>query len=641
MQTLWQDLRYGARTLLKKPGFTLIAVVTLALGIGANTMIFSVVNAVLLRPLPYAESDRLMWVTESGPDYIGDPIPGPDFLEWRERSATLTAIAAYSDENLNLTGVGEPERLLCGKVTADFFALLGVAPLMGRAFLPAEDSPGGERVVIMSHSLWRRRFGADASALGRQLALNGESYTVIGVLPPDFRFHQPFELWLPLALDPVSERQGERVHLLDVMARLKPGVSSEQAESELETSLRRMEQEQPRRVTPKGARVNLMPLQKRIVGEVRLAMLVLLGAVGFVLLIACANVANLMLARAVERRREMAVRAALGASRWRLIRQLLVESLLLALTGGALGALLALWGVDLLIKLNPGGPAGLTSEVARVARIAVDTTTLSFTLAASVLTGLLFGLAPALTASGVDLIESLKDGANSASPRALLRRFLVVGELALALTLLVGAGLLVKSFLRLRAVETGFNPQNLLTLRLSLPLDIYREGHQRTAFFQQLLARIERLPGARSAGVINHPPLVGSSLVGSVLVAGAPASDRMQMVPIGAASPDYFRTMGIPLLTGRVFNDSDVQGAPPVAVISQSLARQSFPGHDPLGKQLHGPTSLKPLTVVGVVGDVRRQGLANAPAPEMYLPYQQASAASMTLMVRADGDPTN
>jgi putative ABC transport system permease protein len=638
MNALWQDMRYGARTLLKKPGFTSIAVTTLALGIGANTMIFSVVNAVLLRPLPYAESDRLMWVTESGPDYIGDPIPGPDFLDWSERSHSLTGIAAYTDESLNLTGAGDPDRLLCGKVTADFFALLGVAPLLGRAFLPVEDSPGGARVVMMSYGLWQRRFGADPSVLGNQLALNGESYTVIGVLPPAFRFHQPFELWLPLALDPASERKGERVHLLDVIARLKPGVSAEQAEAEMETLLRQSEQAQPRRVTMSGARVNFTPLQKRIVGEVRLAMLVLLGAVGFVLLIACANVANLLLARAIERRREMAVRAALGASRWRLIRQLLVESLLLALAGGALGTLLALWGVDLLVKLSP---SGLTGEVARVARIAVDNTALGFTLAASILTGLLFGLAPALAASGVDLIESLKDGARRAAPRALLRRLLVVGELALALTLLVGAGLLVKSFLRLRAVETGFNPQNLLAMRISLPLNVYREGHQRTAYFQQLLARIEQLPGAHSAGIINHPPLVGEAMIAVVSAAGAPAAERKQMIPIGVASADYFRTMGIPLLAGRVFSDSDIEGAPPVTVISQSLARRSFPGQDPLGKQLRGPMSLKPLTVVGVVGDVRRQGLAEAPAAEIYLPYQQARAASMTLMIRADRDPIN
>jgi len=627
IEGIWQDVRYGLRSLAKNPGFTAVAVLALALGIGANSAIFSVVNAILLRPLPYKDPDRLVmvWEDRSKNGYPRDTPAAGNFHDWREQNQVFEGMAAVANQSFNLTGSGEPERVDGRRVSANLFQLLGVEPLHGRRFLPEEDQPGAGRVVVLSHGLWQRRFGSDPQVLGSQLTLDGESHTVVGVMPADFRFPSPEDqMWVPIAFNS-QEAANRGRHFLQVYARLKPGVGLEQARAEMDTIAARLQQQYPNSNTNVGAAV--VPLHEQLVGDIRPALLLLLGAVGFVLLVACANVANLLLARAAARQKEIALRLALGASRARLLRQFLTESLLLALLGGASGLLLALWGVNLLRSFIP-------ESVSQASTVSVDSSVLAFTLLVSVLTGLVFGLAPASQTSGFNLNETLKEGGrDSAAGRrgGRVRSLLVVAEVAVSLVLLIGAGLLINSFLRLRGVDPGFRTDNLLTMKVVLPKTKYPDHARRSAFYTELLGRVAALPGVNSAAVTTNLPLTfkGNSMGVSIEGRPDPGPGQRPSVVTRVVSPDYFRTMGIGLLQGRQFGRDDRADTTSVAVVSETLARRFWPGEDPLGKRLTpGPaTSTNPddwITVVGVARDVRQFELDADPKPQMYLSYEQA-----------------
>jgi putative ABC transport system permease protein len=631
----WKDLRYGARMLVKNPGFTVVAVITLALGIGANTAIFSVVNAVLLRPLDYEDPDRLVIILENNwqKGWTRFTVAPGNFAEWREQNQVFEQMAAFTGSSFTLVGEGDPEQLQGTRVSANLFALLGVKPALGRDFLPEEDRPGGERVVIVSHGLWQRRFGADPGLVGKPLTLNGHSYTVVGVMPAGFRFpNSRTELWVPVAFS-AADLGNRGGHYLTVSARLKPGVTLEQAQTEMNAIAARLQEQFPQTNAAWGARVAL--LVEEVVGDVRPSLLALVCAVAFVLLIACANVANLLLARAAARRREVAIRAALGASRARLLRQLLTESVLLSLLGGALGMLLAARGVDALVSLGP-------ANIPRLSQVVMDSRVLGFAFLISLATGIIFGLAPALQASQTDMNESLKEGGRSSSTGAgsqRLRRLLVVAEVALSLVLLVGAGLMIKSFVRLSEVETGFDSQNMLTAQINLPQSRYDDGQQQAAFFRQVLERIEALPGVESVGAVLPLPFTGDSLF-SFIVEGHPTDD-VPSANYYAVSPDYFGAMGIPLLKGRFFTEADRAESPRVAIINETMARRYFPDEDPIGKRMNitnGPPALR--EIVGVVGDVKQYGLDTQSPAQMYEPYLQRPWPGMTLVVRAASEPT-
>ena len=640
MDSFLKDIRYGIRSLLKHPGFTAVAVITLALGIGANTAIFSVVNALLLRPMPYRNPDQLVWVGEISPQEKRELIPGAHFLEWSEQSQTLEKLAVYSQDNLTLTGSGEPERFDCGKVSAGFFSLLGVQPLLGRDFRTAEDQPGGDRVVVFSHNLWQRRFSADENIVGRSVTLNDQSYTVAGVLPPDFRFFEPFDLWIPLALDPQQERGNQQITILSAIARLKPGIASNQAQAELETIRLRFESNKQANTPLFGGQVRLVSLHEKLVGNTRRLLLILLGAVGLILLIACANVANLLLSRAVARQKDLAIRAGLGAGRLRLMRQMLTESLLLALGGGALGLLLAFWIAAGLVALAATDTFG---DISHLASISIDFRVLGFTLLASIVTGTLFGLVPAFQLSKPNLNDLLKEGwRGSGFHRSRLRHVLMVTEVALAIMLLVGAGLLIRSFINLMEVNPGYKPKSLLTMRISLPPLRYEQGSRRGAFYREVLQRVSSLPGVESAGAINHLPLSSFSFGGWLRVPGRPQvnTNDQPATPIGVVSPDYFRVMGISLRAGRAFTDRDNTESPRVVILSEALARQLFPNEDALGKQVWVPGRGKDTpTVIGIAGDVRHEGLDQGVTPQVYVPYLQQPPGTMTMVIHTTTDP--
>ncbi len=638
MQTLWQDLRYGLRMLIKHPGFAAVAVSALALGIGANTAIFSVVNAVLLRPLPYRNPERLVMVWEDhrgrgGPER--EWLSPADWQDWREQNQVFERIAAMLDWGPTLTGQAEPESLVGAAVSHDMFAALGSEPTLGRSFRPEEDRAGAERVVVLSHGLWQRRFGSDPRIIGQALMLSGDSYTVVGVMPAGFKFPviANAELWRTLrpALNPGCQRG---CVVLRAIARLKPEATLERARTEMTAIARRIEEQYPQ--SNKGVGATLIPLHEQLVGNLRDAMLVLLGAVAFVLLIACANVANLMLARSAAREKEMAIRAALGAGRTRIVRQLLTESVLLALVGGALGLLLAYWMVDLLVSFSP--PSAL-----RVDEIAIDGRVLGFTLGLALLTGLVFGLAPAVQVSRTDLNHSLKEGGRDAPSGARggrLRGALVAAELALALMLLVGAGLLIKSFVMLQRVDPGFNPDQVLTLNVALPSINYPDRPQITAFYTQLLDRIKALPGVQSVGTTSSLPLGGNDSDTDFVIEGRPPSPPGQQ-PVawyGLVSPDYFRALGMRLVRGRVFTERDDEKASRVVIISEAMARRYFPAEDALGKRLGtGPNAWR--EIVGVMADVKQFGLEIDARPTMYLPDRQSPARAMTVVVRTTAEP--
>jgi putative ABC transport system permease protein len=633
VDTLWQDARYGLRMLRRNPGFTTVAVLTLALGIGANTAIFSVVNAVLLRSLPYRDSDRLVMVRHYGTHGVSDYVSGRNFLAWRDQAKTFEQVAAYRTDTVDLTGRGEPERLSAGLVSANLFRMLGTAPAHGRAFTLEEDTAGGAPVVILSDGLWRRRFGGDPQVIGQTLILGDQSRTVVGIMPHGFRSPREYDLWLPLALKPTELRKvteeltfGGGLPDVSVIARLKPGVTPEAASADLSVILERLQMisgissDDP----PDNKQVRVIKLSDWLVGNVRLSLLVLFGAVTFVLLIACANVANLLLARSAARKKELAIRAAMGAGRLRLVRQLLTESLLLSLAGGGAGLLVASWGVKLLVAMSPAG-------IARIEESGVDGRVVGFTCIVVVLVGLITGIFPALQASKTDVIETLKlqstaRGAQSGhgkGQRALPA--LVIVELALVLVLLVGAGLMIKSFLRLLAVPKGFNPDGVLTLELSrVSRTKYPMGSpQRRAYFQEILTRVQALPGIQSAGLTGFLPLTGSNL-GLRIIEGPKPSERDDpYVDANHITLDYFRTMGIEMHAGRPFATQDGAKSQQVAIINETLARRLFQKENPIGQQLMIAAEPAPRIIVGVVGDTRHFGLDREVNPEVYLPYMQ------------------
>ncbi|HKQ75465.1 MAG TPA: ABC transporter permease [Blastocatellia bacterium] len=653
MNTIWQDLRYGARMLIKNPGFTLVAVITLALGIGANTAIFSVVNGILLRPLPYHEPERIVTLLNNG-QY---PVSPANFLDFRASSQNFAQMAAAEAWGGSLTGGDRPEAISGLRMGEGLFGILGEQPLLGRTLQTEDYQQGKDHVIVLSHKLWQRVFGGDPKILGRRIMLSGESYAVVGVMPARFQF-PPFwstraEMWAPLNLtERATQRRGNS---LRVFARLKPGVTLPQAQAEVEAMNKRLVLAYPEANTGLNIRVDL--LNEKVVGNLRLALLVLSGAVGFVLLIACANVACLLLARASARQKEAALRAALGASRRRIFRQLLTESLLLSLCGAVVGTLLAVWGVDWLTTLLEGNSSSFSVRLPRLNEIKIDGAALGFTLAVSLVTSLLFGIAPALAASKPDLNQTLKEsGRGAAGGRRGLRESLVVVELALALVMLIGAGLLMNSFLKLQTVDPGFNPRNALTMMVSLAGASQYVGPARETFYRQLTDRLTALPGVESASAINHLTLAGDMWGTPMTIEGRPLPAPGQEIGVTfrVSRPGYFKTMGVPLRTGRDFTDLDTPDAPGVVIINETLARRHWPAEDPVGKRvtLDDPrdSSRAPqwLTVVGVVKDVKQLSWTDAPSNEIYIPFQRSRGffesasgrfASMTIVIRTTVEP--
>ncbi|HKP10970.1 MAG TPA: ABC transporter permease [Blastocatellia bacterium] len=640
METVLQDLRYAIRASLKKPAFTLIVVLALAMGIGANTAIFSVVNAILLRPLPFKNPDRLVmvWMSNGKLGVAQDWHSFPNYVDYRDQNSTFEDVAAFNDRSFNLTGTGEPVRVLGAWSTANLFPVLGVPPLYGRTFAAEEEEPGKDLVAVISYGLWQRRFGGDAGVVGQPLNLNGVDRTIIGVMPAGFAFpEKETDVWVPLAVSP-QRKQARGSFSLKAIGRLKPGVTMPQARADMSAIADHLVEQFPQIMDSYGS--NLVPLHEQVTGKVRPALLILLAAVAFVLLIACANVANLLLARAATREREIAIRTALGATRRRLVRQLLTESVLLAVVGGALGLLLAVWGLQALIAISP-------ANVPRLDQIRIDGRVLAFTIMVSLLTGILFGLVPALQASKPDLNESLKEGGRgSAGSRRgrRIRSLLVVSEIALSLVMLIGAGLLIKSFIHLQNFNLGFNPDKLLTLRVQLAGSKYREGPQVVNFFRQALERMQSVPGVQSVGGISTIFLSDTPNSTNFTIEGRPVTtgaDSIE-VPLDAVTPDYFQVMGIPLIKGRVFDERDRADSLPVAIINETFAKRFFEGEDPIGRRYTYGTpdnNTRWLTIVGVVGDMRRTGFDKDVRPETFLPEFQDPDNALTIVARTTGDP--
>ncbi len=626
-----QDLRYGIRMLFKHRGFTIIALVTLALGIGATTAIFSVVDAVVLRPLPFRDPERVvrMWGTFSqGNQASTSP---PDFLDYRAQNSTFEEFASRTSRSYNLTGDSEPERVSASLVTTNFFKAIGITPVHGRDFTVEEEAPG-HRVAIISEGLWRRRLGGELPVIGKTLTLDGATYTVVGVAPNSTRLLDDSDIRTPLSFDG-DDMKVRRFHFLRAFGRLKPGISLQQATADLDAVAIGLERQYPDSNTT--WRLRLVPLRDEMLGDVRTPLYVLLGAVAFVLLIACANVANLLLARAAGRQKEIAIRSAMGARPIRLIRQLLVESLVLAAAGGGLGLFLAVWGTELLVKLAP-------DTISRAGAIGVDTRVLGFTLVVSLLCGVIFGLAPALQTSRPDLNESLKEGGKGAPSLSHNRthRFLVVAEMALAMVLLVGAGLLVQSFRNLRNVDPGFVPSNVLTMLLFLPESKYGESGKAGAFVDQVLARVAALPGVEAVGTTLHLPFRGGGDT-YFKIEGRPFADPNQQVTAlnPSISHDFFNAMGISLLQGRGFTEQETKAEEKkTVIINESFARTYFPGEEPLGNRLIIDMG-RPATceIIGVTRDIKQFSLLTEPIPTMYLPGINLGRSN--LVVRASGDP--
>ncbi|HEX4546005.1 MAG TPA: ABC transporter permease, partial [Candidatus Acidoferrum sp.] len=627
-----QDTRSALRTLRSNPGFTTLVVLTLALGIGANTAIFTVVNAVLLRPLPYPERDRLVMVWERSPKspQVHNVIAPADFLDWRAQNHVFDQMSAIGWGVGTLTGQGEPESLVGRQVSAPFFGMLGAQPALGRTFTEEDDRPGSDHVVVISDRLWKRHFGGDPAVLGRPITLDGRPFTIVGVMPRDFRFlSEGGDYWIPVALDPAVDYRA-RGRSMRAIAKLRSGVTLKQAQKEMDGIAARLSQQYP--AFNKDWGITLVGLHEQMTGNVRPALLVLLAAVGFVLLIACANVANLALTRATLRRREMAIRAALGAGSGRLSALLLTESLLLALLGGAAGVALAVGGVDLLLALGP-------QNIPRLQSVHVDSIALGFTLLLSLLTGILFGLAPAWHARRIDLNDTLKEGGTKTEAGGHhLRSAFVVAQVALSFVLLMGAGLVVRSFLRLEGTPTGFNPQNLLTLRVDLPASRYPKHQQEIAFFSDALQKIAALPGVESAASVAFLPfsdmLAGTDF--TIVGRPAPAPGDAPITNVVIAMPAYFSTMRIPLRRGRLFAERDTAEAPRVFVVNETFARRYFPNDDPLGRRLvvaMGDTV--PGEIVGVVGDIKQTALQEGEQPTVYFTYSHLPIGFMTLVVRS------
>jgi predicted permease len=644
-----KELSYAARSLLKHPAFSAIAVLTLALGIGANTAIFSVVNATLLRPLPFKDPERvvMLWGYLAKMAQVSDKLPNSsgNFVNLKDQTKSFESFAAFRSWTWHLTSGGEPELLRGARVSADFFPAIGVTAILGRSFSAEEELPNRAPVAVISHGLWQRHFGGDANVIGKTVTLTGESVIVIGVMPkgfqfpgganmiPGLQFALQNDVWMPLAFTNEDKQQHGNLNLA-VIGRLKPGVTPLQAETELRALQKNL---------PLGTvdyTLNVLPLHQQMVGKIRKLLLVLLATVAFVLLIACANIANLLLARATSRQKELAIRAALGAGRLRLIRQLLIESLLLSLTGGALGLLLAVWGNSLLVSLIP-------EDVPRIHDVSVDARILFFTLFVSIATGVVFGLIPALQTSRVDLNRSLKEGLRGTTAglhQNRLRGLLVVSEVAMALVLLVSAALLLKSFVRLLEVKPGFNPNKVLTMEVELPYlppSRYVKDEEKTAFFQQLIDRIEALPGVTSAAAVVSLPLSGAFESTDLILEGQESVPDVQRpeADYTAVTPNYFVTMQIPLLKGRQFTKQDNKDSTGVIIINDILAQRCWPNEDPIGKRFTVGFEKTPRQIVGVVGSIKQTTLAAESRPAMYMPNLQAPNGGMTVLVRTVGDP--
>jgi putative ABC transport system permease protein len=647
MEAFWQDIRYGARMLVKAPSFSIVATIALALGIGANTAIFSVVNAVLLRPLPFADSAQLMtvWETDSTRGYTRGTASYPNFADWRDQNHVFEHMSSYYTNDFVLTGRGEPARVQGAVVNADLFPLLRATPMMGRAFLSEEDNPGNAgRVVLLSQQLFQKRFGSDPNVINRSMVLDGKNYTIVGVMPAAFQFpiqNAPVELWTTVAVDregaePVASERG--AHYMKVIARLKPGVTRDEAQAEMTSISARLEQQYPDKDLHKSSRVE--PMLEGMVGDIRPALLILLGAVGCVLLIACANVANLLLARATMRHKEMAIRSALGASRIRVVRQLLTESVMLSLAGGVLGLGMAVWWSDLLVTLGK-------ENIPRALQVGLDWRVLGFTLLVSIGTGIIFGLMPALHSSKTELTESLKEGSRGSSEggrRNRIRGMLVVSELAIAVILLVGAGLLIQSLWRLQHVSPGFQSQNLLTFVVGIP-EVKYPVEKQAQFYRDLTTRIQSLPGVRSASSVIPLPLSGDLFRISFETEGRPvAKGEEPSADFFAINDGYFKTLGVPIIKGRDFNERDSEKAPPVIIVNQSFAEKFFPGEDAVGKRIRPGISTSKLEpqmreIVGVVGDVRNRNLSSELRPGYFIPMSQIPFNQMTVIARTTNDP--
>jgi putative ABC transport system permease protein len=627
-----RDTRHAVRQLVRAPGFTLVVVLTLGLGIGASTTIFSVVNAVLLRPLPFPNPDRLVRVHEILPQFGRFSVAPATFLDWRQQSTVFERIAAVNAASATLIQNGTPERITGALVSWDLFELLQKSPALGRGFRPEEDAVGKDAVIVVSHRLWQDQFGGDADILGRSVNLSGAPVTIIGVMPPGFAFPTAAEYWRPLALPADPTRGG---HFLAVIARLKANVRVEQAHLEMKTISERLAVQYPAQSANESAEVILF--HEQIVGGIRSALLTLLAAVGIVILIACANVANLLLVRASVREKEIAIRTALGAGRARLVLQVLAESLLLALAGGALGVLFSYLAIPPIQAFSAG-------SIPRAADISVDATVLGFALLVSLLTGALFGLAPAWQISRSSLGSILKEGSRSAvtSGGRWARTGLLVAEVAMSIVLLVGAALLLRSFARVTSVDPGFRPEQVLAFRVSLPNVAYREDHQRIAFMERLVADLEALPEIHSAGVIQSLPLRDDYFLSFTIRARAPAKPgEGTSASYRAISPRYPQTMGIPLLTGRTFTDRDGEKSPMVAIVDQKFVDRYFPGENPIGQGIDiGNGTDGFYEIVGVVGSVRQAQLESAPEPTMYVPYAQSAFSSVWIVARGDREPT-
>jgi putative ABC transport system permease protein len=621
MGTLLQDLRFAARMLRKNPGFTVVALLALVLGIASTTVIFSVVDAVLLRPLPYPEADRILYFSQTvrTEAHARDASSPANFRDWQEQNGVFTHMAAARGTQGNLADGDRPERLRITTTTASLFDVFNVTPLLGRRLLPSDESPGNARVVVLSHALWQRRFGSDQNIIGRDIQLNGEPHTVVGVMPAEFAPDGYGELWQaspwsipPHTLRPTQDpRELRDSNYLNVWARLKPGVTLQQAQTEMNAIMARLEQQYPAANTDAG--VALTPLRDDLVSDIRPLLFVLFAAVGFLLLIGCANVANLQLARAAARAREVSIRAALGASRGRLIRQLLTESVLLAVIGGALGTLLATWALPLLLAMSP-------ADVRGFGEISLNRNVLAFSLLASIATGVVFGLVPAFHASAARPSESLGEGERgSTASRSRSRSVLIAVEVALSLVLLIGAGLMIKSFSKLTQVDPGFKAERLLIFDVS---PSSTDEARQVSYFKEVVERVKAVPGVENAAALSRLPFSGGN---SNRTFNIPGVEKDYAADIRVGTADYFRTMGIPLLKGRAFTEHDTEGGAPVAIVNEALARTTFPGEDPIGKRIinFGPKA-EQLEIIGVVGNVRHLALETAPRPEIYQPLGQA-----------------
>ena len=644
MDALLRDIKYSLRRLRKTPAFTAIVILTLALGIGANTAIFSVVNTVLLRPLPYRAPGELVSIEHFYPSLnnMEAPVSARGFRDYRDKTKSFESVAVENQTAANLTGTGDPERVPATRVSGDWFHVLGVAPMVGRPLQRDDDQPGREHVVVLSYGLWTRLFAANRNAVGKTIELNGETYQVVGVMPPEFRsfFARTADIFAPLALAPTAFNAGYTNEYLNLVARLKPGVTLARAQAEMTIFADNLKKENPNNFAPKWT-LKVRSLDDLSSGRIRPVLLVLLGAVGFVLLIACANVANLLLARAAIRIKEIAIRSALGADRASLVRQLLTESVILAITGGILGLALAQWSVKSVVALNPNLP--------RASEVGIDVNVMIFTLIVSVLTGLLFGLAPALQTSHTNLQETLKDGSRSGAADFAgrnLRRGLVVAEVALSLTLLIGAGLLIKSVGRLQGVDPGFDPHNVLVFNLNLPAVKYSTDTAQRLFTDQLMPRLNSLPGVRAAGVTSVIPFGGSWGTASFNIENlvVPPGQNGPWGDVRIVSPQFFSALRIPLKKGRLFNEQDVASAPPVTVIDEQFVKKYFANTDPIGKRItfgprRGQKDSTWITIVGVVGHAAHEGLDAEPRLQYYFPTTQTGLQGMTVAIRTVGNP--